>query len=297
MTSHDLCLAWNWEYDADLVALVNAAAQKRALSLLQITPENVTATGEALQRGELSFRLLLDRASDSDARFMPIVEWAQRCGARNLNPYAQARLAWDKATMHLEFISAGLLVPQTVILPPYQEQPHIPPADLTPLGPSFSIKPACRGGGEGVINHANSWELVLAARQEYPDEKYLLQAQVMPIQHGPYAAWFRVIYCAGEVYPCWWDVQTHMYTPVHPVAKADTAAAELDQLATRIARICGLELFSTEVALTADRQLIFVDYVNDPLDLRLQSKAMDGVPDGIVQAIAARLVSLAMHNP
>jgi hypothetical protein len=35
-----------------------------------------------------------------------------------------------------------------------------------------------------------------------------------------------------------------------------------------------------------------VDYVNDPVDLRLQSKAIDGVPDGYVESIAGRLVRL-----
>jgi hypothetical protein len=33
-----------------------------------------------------------------------------------------------------------------------------------------------------------------------------------------------------------------------------------------------------------------VDYVNDPIDLRLQSKATDGVPDQIVSHIAESLV-------
>ncbi|MCC7511318.1 MAG: hypothetical protein IT296_01585, partial [Anaerolineae bacterium] len=35
--------------------------------------------------------------------------------------------------------------------------------------------------------------------------------------------------------------------------------------------------------------LLVVDYVNDPIDLRLQSRAADGVPDFIVERIAARI--------
>ncbi|MBM4429393.1 MAG: hypothetical protein FJ026_03470 [Chloroflexi bacterium] len=296
MTHFDLCLAWNWEYDADFVALVQAAAQEQAASLLQIVPDNLGAMCEALDRGEVTFGALLDRACDSDPQFMPIVRWAQRHGARNLNPYANARRAWDKAAMHLEFLSTGLLVPDAIILPAYREQPDIPPVDLTPLGPSFSIKPACGGGGDGVINHAESWEQVLAARQQFPHDKYLLQTLVVPIQHGPHLAWFRIIYCGGEVYPCWWDVHTHVYTPLYPLAENNQVAIELNELAADIAGICGLELFSTEAAFTADRQLIAVDYVNDPIDLRLQSKAADGVPDHIVQALANRLMGLAAHN-
>ncbi len=39
-----------------------------------------------------------------------------------------------------------------------------------------------------------------------------------------------------------------------------------------------------------------VDYVNDPLDLRLQSKAADGVPDAIVENIAGRMARLVERN-
>jgi hypothetical protein len=51
-----------------------------------------------------------------------------------------------------------------------------------------------------------------------------------------------------------------------------------------------LDLFSTEIALTLDGLFMVVDYVNDPIDLRLQSKATDGVPDQIVSHIAESLV-------
>jgi hypothetical protein len=54
-------------------------------------------------------------------------------------------------------------------------------------------------------------------------------------------------------------------------------------------------LFSTEIAITSDGRFVIVDYVNDPIDLRLQSKASDGVPDDIVEDIAARLVGLTLR--
>jgi hypothetical protein len=41
---------------------------------------------------------------------------------------------------------------------------------------------------------------------------------------------------------------------------------------------------------------VVIDYVNDQPDLRLHSKAMDGVPDHIVQDVAARLVDLVMNQ-
>jgi hypothetical protein len=63
-------------------------------------------------------------------------------------------------------------------------------------------------------------------------------------------------------------------------------------MAATIAQVCRLELFSTEIALTAEGLWIVVDYVNDQIDLRLQSKASDGVPDEIVGDITERLITL-----
>jgi hypothetical protein len=53
-------------------------------------------------------------------------------------------------------------------------------------------------------------------------------------------------------------------------------------------------LFSTEITITSDGRFLIVDYVNDPIDLRLQSKTFDGVPDDIVKDITERLVELIL---
>jgi hypothetical protein len=292
-TVYDICIAWNWEYDADFVGLIGTACESHRLSLLQVVPDNLADVLQDLAGQRLGFRVFLDRASDSDACFLPLVQWARDHAAYRINPYEQARRAWDKAAMHSAFIEAGLHAPRTIILPPHEEQPDLPPVDLDVLGDSLAIKPARGGGGEGVILEATSFDQVLAARQDAPADKYLLQAHVVPAALGSRPAWFRVIYCAGQVYPCWWDPETHIYAPVTSAEESGHHLEPLREIAVSIARLCGLDLFSSEVALTPERRFAVVDYVNDPLDLRLQSKAADGVPDEIVRGIAERLVSLA----
>jgi hypothetical protein len=220
------------------------------------------------------------------------VDWARADGILRINPQEQARWSLDKATMHLEFITAGLDTPHTIILPPFNKQPHIPPADLRPLNGSFAIKPACGGGGEGVVLEACSWEQVHAARQQFPDEKYLLQAQIAPRLLEGRPAWFRVLVCAGAVYPCWWDPRSHAYARVSAEERFRFGLRNLHEVPQRIAQVCGLHLFSTEIALTESGRFVIVDYVNDPVDLRLQSDAFDGVPNAIVENIAARLTRL-----
>ena len=59
----------------------------------------------------------------------------------------------------------------------------------------------------------------------------------------------------------------------------------------RIASLCKLDWFSTEIALTLE-QFVVVDYVNDGIDTRIQSKAVDGVPDEVMQGITSQLVGL-----
>jgi hypothetical protein len=39
-----------------------------------------------------------------------------------------------------------------------------------------------------------------------------------------------------------------------------------------------------------------VDYVNDQIDTRIQSKAVDGVPDEVMRNVARQLVKLAREN-
>jgi hypothetical protein len=293
MPCYDLCLTWNWEYDTGFARLLGEACTRRGLSLLQVTPGNLDLVTTGIASGGLHFRFLLDRASDSDERFLPLVDWALREGVFRINPQEQSRWAWDKATMHLEFISGGLHTPYTIILPPQVEQTGLPDLDLSPLGGLYNIKPALGGGGWGVVLKATSLEQILKARQAYPHEKMLLQSYIEPVSLAGRPAWFRVLVCDGAVYPCWWDTETHVYGRLTAEESARFGLGGLRQVARRIAQICRLHLFSTEIALTGNGDLIITDYVNDPVDLRLQSEAVDGVPDAIVTNITGRLARLA----
>jgi hypothetical protein len=294
--SYDFCFAWNWEYDADFTQLLAAASERESISLLQVTPANLETTIQDLAAGTVSFQSFFDRASDGDEGFMPLVQWAQAHNIPCVNRFQQARLAVNKASCHLDFITAGLYTPYTIILPTFQDQPDIPIVDLSPLGPLFAIKPSHRGGGDGVILEATSWDQVLAARQQFPDDHYLLQAHITPVSLGGRDAWFRVIGCVGQVYPCWWDTRTHIYAPVTPDDENLYGLQALCDISRMISKLYGLELYSTEVAYTAEGLFVVVDYINDPIDLRLQSKALDGIPDAIVVDIADKLVGFVKQR-
>lgn len=294
--NYDLCLAWNWPYDRDFVNLLAAAARRRNLSLLEATPEKVEGIERALREGRIFIRVLLDRAAESDPRYLFLDDWARDHARYRINPFEKAARSWDKATMHLALIGAGIQTPHTIILPSWEEEPALEPPDLSPLQGKFTIKPAHGSGGVGVILEASSWEAALAARRSNPGDRYLLQAHVEPVTLLGRPAWFRVIFCAGAVYPCWWDTRTHVYIPVSAEEEAALGLSPLKAIPPVLARLSGLDSFSTEIALTSRGLFTAVDYINDQIDLRLQSKTPDGVPDAIVADVAERLAGLAAEK-
>ncbi len=290
---YDLCLPWYWEYDDTFAGMVERACIQEGISLWQIKPDNLLESITALYKGITTFKTLLHRGQ-GDSRFDPIPRWAHEFGARRINPLEVSAWSEDKATMHLEFINRGLHTPYTILLAPFLEQPVVPPMDITPLGENFVIKPSNGGGGEGVILGASSLEEILQARMQFPEQKYLIQAHVTPRIIAERPAWFRVFFANGEIHPCWWDPNTHIYAPVTAEEESQDGLGSLRDITQRIASICRLDWFSTEIALSDE--FIVVDYVNDEIDTRVQSQAMDGVPDEIMESIARQLVKIAKEN-
>jgi hypothetical protein len=292
MTIYDLAIAWEWQYDADFVRILEGACLDSGLSLLQITPGNLDNILQSLAFNEISFRAYLDRAIDTRDQFLRLVDWTRSQPIYRINPYGFARRAWDKAACHFSLSNAGLLTPKTIVIPSYLNQICPDPVDLSSLGDCFVIKPAHGGGGKGVVKQATTWEEVLIARQLYPEDQYLIQKFIYPARLDLRPAWFRVLYCCDQIFTCWWDTSTHIYNPISSREEEYFKLQPLREIANRIAQISNLELFSTEITLTPQGEFVVVDYINDPIDLRLQSKAREGVPDTIVHAIAWKITEL-----
>jgi hypothetical protein len=187
-----------------------------------------------------------------------------------------------------------LQTPYTILLAPFIEQPMLPTLDLAPLGEKFVLKPARGGGGEGVTMNASTPEHIQYARLEFPDQKYLVQAHIEARLLSGREAWFRVFYVAGDCIPCWWKPATHIYARLTPDEEQQFELAPLRDVTTRIARVCKLDWFSTEIALAEDGRFVVVDYVNDGIDARIQSKAADGVPDDVMKQMTEKLVGLVV---
>ena len=287
----DLGVAWEWEYDAHFIDKLEQASRRHDLSLCLITPTNVADVTARYYKEKLAFRYFLDRGSDARREFEPLARLVAAGGARIINHYRYLKSCLDKATMHLEFLTAGLNVPYTIILSPYQSEPEIKIADLARLGRSFIIKPAIGAGGTGVVVGAETLAEVLVARQSQGDQKFLLQEKIEPVLIGGERAWFRVYYVLGQTFLSWWNDMTHIYRRVEPKEENESYLSPMRAIITKIARISRLDFFSAEIVLTADGRFVVVDYVNDICDMRLQSQNPDGVPGLLVDEIIAAIVN------
>ncbi len=289
---YHLAIAWDWEYDVDFVGILERRVQARGLRSYSISHHNTHETARKLQRGDLSFGMYLDRASDTDENFASLARALRKTSATFVNAPDAVSRAIDKATMHLEFLSHGINVPFTIIISPFNKRREVELtlSDLAKLGRPFIIKPAnTTGGGIGVILGAESLKDVIETRQHHKNDKYLLQRRVVPAAMNGRKGWFRVFFVFGRILPCWWDDETHVYALV---TREDLEAFSLRPLVTitrKIAEICALRFFSTEIAAVEDGSFVVVDYVNDICDMRLQSKHKDGVPDLIVREICRRI--------
>jgi hypothetical protein len=288
----DLAVAWDWEYDRDFIGVLEQELHAHGLLFYSISHHNTQDTLRQLQKGTLSFGAFLDRASEADDKFVPLVRYIKKSPVLFLNHPDIVQHAIDKATMHLEFITKGIHVPFTIIISPYNKKREIELSlgELARLGRPFIIKPAnTTGGGIGVIVGAETLKDVIESRQHHKNDKYLLQEKIVPVRFSERKAWFRVFHVCDAVIPCWWDDDTHLYEIVTETEVDECGLQPLITETSKIAEVCKLEFFSTEIAITTEREFIVVDYVNEICDMRMKSRHLDGVPDIVVSEVCSRI--------
>jgi hypothetical protein len=285
----DLWILWEWVLDAPFVAAVVREADAAGVSTTVIGPDDVAAARDLLLADEHAPSVVLDRSSDVLDEAFQIAVVARGRGSLVLNDPDRVPAAIDKARMHLALMSVGVQVPWTIVASALDQDEGWERDQLPRVGSPFVIKPAHGCGGEGVVLDAACADDVDRARALRPAESHLLQEFIRTQRLGERPAYFRALYCLGEVSPCFWDPDTRCYAELQPDDPVAPLLAGITPLAQAVAGVAGMTLFSTEVALSEDGRLVAVDYVNDMCDLRLASQHPDGIPDAVVQRVAARI--------
>jgi len=295
---YHLGLAADWEYDSDFLQIIEKKAKVSGLETLTIWPANLEDVYAQLRDQKIGFQFILDRASLSSPEFNDLIFLAQKQGTIIFDPPEKVHRAADKATMHLEFISQGILTPYTIILPPFEQNASLENLglDLSPVGHPFVIKPASfTGGGMGVIKDGSGPEDIQRARQEFPQDKYLIQEKIEPKILNGWRFWFRVFFSWSLIQATWWNDETHLFKELTREEIINFSLQALFDLTEKIQRICELNFFSTEIVLDKNNRLVVVDYVNEICDMRLQSRHYDGVPDRVVENIAESLIAFIIQ--
>ena len=293
MEKYDLGLAFVCEYDLEFINLIEFSLQQEGISTFRVTTENISEVTERFTKKEISFNFYLDRASDVDDDFEELAGMLSRRHCIIFNPYNKISHAIDKANMHLEFITAGLNVPYSIIIPPHSEKEelYISMDDLAILGRPFIIKPCnTTGGGIGVVTGAESLKEIMEERIANHKDKYILQQKIYPKMLDGKRAWFRSFWAFGKAIPAWWDDQIHIYNEISDDEIKFFGLKKLFSITKTIANLTGLDFFSTEIVLTPQNLPVVIDYVNDQCDMRFNSKHPDGVPDNVVKEIIDNLI-------
>jgi hypothetical protein len=298
MQIHEVCLASDWEFDRDLFLQLEEQLRLRGHSTFLVWPHNLDDTLRRLEDRSLGFRYLVDRASNTSPEFLAVYRLLVQQGVRCFENPETMLWASDKATMHLEFLSAGIPVPHTLILEPFAERENLelPAGKLLPLGEPFVIKPAnTTGGGIGVFQDGRCIDDIIRLRKEHRADKYLIQERILPKVHDGNHCWFRMFYACGDVHCCRWHESTHVYESLSDREAVEQGLQRLYDITRRIAEVCSLQLFSAEIAIDPQDRFVVVDYVNESPDLRRKSRSADGVPDEIVDRIVGRL-AVSIHE-
>jgi len=284
----DIGIAYVWEFDDEFIHKFEEIFHAHNLTTYIIGYHNVEEVKDKIRKNKLHFNFYFDRAWDVETEFEKLGYLLMKRKTHFFNPYKKVLHAIDKATMHLEFITAGLNVPYSIIIPPVTEKEElfISLSNLAILGRPFIIKPCnTTGGGIGVVTGAESLHDVLYERKVNHEDKYLLQEKIYPAMLNGNRAWFRVFYAFGKIIPVWWDDLTHYYQILTREEIELFKLKKLFQVVRTIYNTIELDFFSTEIVITPEHKFIVIDYVNDQCDLRFQSHHPDGVPEVIIDSI------------
>ena len=266
----------------------------------ELPPETVSPGMLRILVVEVEVKVLLNLHSEHhlpDDVYHRLIQLAADRKTRVIDPPEVALASFNKATLHPRLIAAGISVPPTLIVAREQVADlRLSDADRALLGSPFVIKPSLGYGRRGVRLDATSESDLARSQTTWPDPQLLLQRRIEPRSIAGSPAYFRVYFVFGSTWICWWNCFTDHYRLVTESELKEFGLVRLAEIIVRIAKLTGMNFFSTEIAQTGTGEFVVIDYVNDQCHLLTQSASpANGVPDELVANIARRLVESAQH--
>lgn len=295
---YDLVMTHKLDADDFFIHRVQQHCAERGLNFFLVEPLWVESFLAAWQRNAVWARVLLNMHSEHhlpDEIYHRLIRYAHQHGCQVIDPPDVALAAFDKAALHGRLIEAGLPVPPTIVVKREQVGAFkLGAAEREMLGSPFVVKPGMGYGRRGVVLDATSEADVARSVGQWSDRHYLLQKRIVPRVNGTEPVYFRVYHVFGEIWICWWNCHNDNYRVMTPEEETVYGAEALRELVRRVAKLTGMQFFSSEIAQTETGELVLIDYVNDQCHLLTQTASPgNGVPDALVAAIAQKLVASA----
>jgi hypothetical protein len=289
METFDLGIAWDRKEDNEFAEGLNNYALKEGLKPYLLHGYNFYASLKDISEGNINFRYFLNRTSEDDPVFSGLPDFLKRKGITFINHPDNAKKSSDKFQMHSMFVSYGLPVPKTVFLKP-QEERQVLEAKIQHVSVPCVLKPAfgsCDGSTALTIDSLDDAFRLMGREQ---DKSYFAQERLIPINLENKPAWFKVLYCFGEIIPCRWHPVSREYEMLSLRQIYRLGLHEIWPITKKIKQACRLDFFSTEIVMKEDKKFLVVDYVNDRPDMRKKSKLNDGMPDEIVNEAIEKII-------
>ena len=300
MRVYDLAMTHKLDADDFFIHRVQQHCAERGLNFFLIEPLWAASFLDKFTRSEVWAKVLLNMHSEHhepEDVYHRLINLAAERKTQVIDPPGVALASFNKATLHPRLAAAGFNVPPTIIVPREQAPTfQLSDADRALLGSPFVIKPSLGYGRRGLVLDATSERDLARSQAAWTDPHYLLQRRIQPRWLMGLPAYFRVYFVFGTTWICWWNCFTDHYRLVTETEMKEFALAPLAEISVRIAKLTGMNFFSTEIALAETGEFVVIDYVNDQCHLLTQSASPhNGVPDDLVAAIARRLVEAAQQ--
>ncbi len=285
------------------IRLIEAEAQRRGMSFVHCqSHEQAERMRVGVENQTLGIGCLIDymgRSFRNDRAFLQIVR--ERGGLIVDDPDLVERYG-NKATMHAALVRAGIALPRTLIWSADQPGRELTLAEQHYLGTRLVCKPSYGSGASGVVLDIEMSRAAIDDARAYdPDDDFLLQEFITPMDFHGRPAWFRVYNCFGSVFACWWHPQTHATYLLSANEINHYHLYGLERISRIIAAISGYTWFSCEIAVTMRGQrrvLLPIDYLNNKCYMLTHSEVGEnGLPDILAEMVAVCMVERAQqHN-
>jgi len=295
MGNFDLGIAWDSESDNEFVNDLNACALKVGVKPYLIHAYNFFSSLKDISEGQLSFHCFFDRSSDDNSPFGGLADFIKQKDINFINHPDNVKNSIDKSKIHSMFISYGLPVPKTVFIKP-QEGKQVLEAKIQHIAIPCVVKSAFSSCSEDIVLTINSLDELSRLIGQEEGKSYFAQERVVPINLENKPAWFKVLYCFGEIIPLRWHPDNKEYESLSLRQIYRLGLHEIWPITKKIRQVCKLDFFSTDIVMNEKKKFLILDYVNDRPDMRKKSKFKDGLPDEIVDKVINGIISFVKNK-